>query len=73
MVRMLLVMVIITFRHGEDVDKDVSKSDVNSDGFITLISGSEFDKQNFESGSFCANFLFAFLSDPSPVIGNACQ
>ena len=66
-------MFMVTFRHGEDVDKNVSNSDLNSDGFITLLSGSEFDKQNFESGSFCANFLFAFLSDPSSVIGNACQ
>ena len=50
-------MFMVTFRHGEDVDKN------SDDGFITLLSDSEFDKKkDFESGSVCANFLFAFLS-----------
>ena len=56
-------MFMVTFRHGEDVDKNVSNSDLNSDGFITLLSDSKFDKKkDFKSGSVCANFLFAFLS-----------
>ena len=39
-------MFMVTFRHGEDVDKNVSNSDVNSDdGFITLLSDSKFDKK----------------------------
>ena len=38
-------MFMVTFRHGEDVDKNVSNSDLNSDGFITLLSDSKFDKK----------------------------
>ena len=32
-------MFMVTFRHGEDVDKN------SDDGFITLLSDSEFDKK----------------------------
>ena len=54
-------MFMVTFRHGEDVDKNVSNSDLNSDGFITLLSDSKFDKKkDFKSGSVCANFYLPF-------------
>ena len=52
---------MVTFRHGEDVDKDVPKSDVMvlspGYGIQNLI------KKNFDSGSLCAHLLFALLSN----------
>ena len=58
-------MFMVTFRHGEDVDKNVSDSDVNSDdGFISLLSDSEFDKKRLRIRFGLCQF-FICLFEPS--------
>ena len=57
-------MFMVTFHHGEDVDKNVSNSDLNSDGFITLLSDSEFDKKKLRITFVLCQF-FICLFEPS--------
>ena len=53
-------MFMVTFRHGEDVDKNVSNSDVNPNGFIILLSDSELDKKNSSHVRFVPIFCLPF-------------
>ena len=57
-------MFMVTFRHGEDVDKNVSNSDVNPNGFIILLSDSEFDKKKLRITFVLCQF-FICLFEPS--------
>ena len=57
-------MFMVTFRHGEDVDKNVSNSDVNPNGFIILLSDSEFDKKRLRIRFGLCRF-FICLFEPS--------